>query len=161
MTPGPKGRAFAFSDFPADQAVERPGAAAAHHEVQHHDRPEQRVFDAAVLPGKAELPVIGDDGDDQEADDGPGDEAGEKAEREAGAADEFDRADDGGPEQAVLEADAFKKFCRRRLVAEQNRITMDGERAAGHEPDERLGDGCKGAVDAAENRDESRWSAMT
>ena len=86
--------------------------------MQYHDRPEQRIFDATVLPCESEVPVIGDDGDDEKADDRSGHQTGQKPERETEPADEFDRADDISPEQAVMKADAFQEFGGGGFVAE-------------------------------------------
>src|SRR5262249_17349677 len=56
------------SDFAAEHGVERTRPAAANQEMKHHNGPEQWIFDAAVFPMKAELPMVADDGDDQEND---------------------------------------------------------------------------------------------
>ena len=140
-------------NLPADQPVDRPCAAAAHEEMQHDDCPEQRIFDAAVFPGKAELPVVGDDGDHQESDDRARPTRVEKAYRQAEPADEFDGSDDIGPEQAVMETGKFEEFGGCNFISEQNWIAVDGERAAGHQPDQRLGDRRESPVKRAEDRE--------
>ena len=68
---------------------------------------------AAILPGKAELPVIGDDGDDEEADDRHGDQARQKTERQAEAADELDQADHIDPEHAIARSRRLRGTWRR------------------------------------------------
>ncbi len=75
-----------------------------------------------------------------------------KPERETEPADEFDRADDIAPEQAVLEADAFQEFGGGGFVAEQDRIAVDGQRAARHHADQRLGERRDGAVEQGQRR---------
>jgi len=122
--------------------------------MKYHDRPEQRIFDTAVFPCESELPMIGDDGDDEEADDRHGDHTGKQTERQKRTAHELHRADHIGQEQAVLETGALEEFGGGADIAEQDRIAVHGERPARHHADQRLGDRRECAIDGAESRNE-------
>src|ERR1700752_4626478 len=67
------------SDLASDQSIDRPPSAAVHEEMKHHDRPEQRIFDAARFPVVSVFPMMGDDRDDHENDDRAGGEQEEKS----------------------------------------------------------------------------------
>src|SRR5205085_857508 len=68
--------------------------------------------------------------------------------------DELKDADDPGPDQPVLEADAFEETPRTFDIAEQDLVAVKGERAAGDQADQRFGDRRKDRVKAPERRDE-------
>src|SRR2546423_14710476 len=142
------------SNLPPDQRIERPPPAAAHEEMKHDDRPEQRIFDAARFPIVAVVPVIGDDCDDHENNDRTRGKPREQPDREQYPAGEFEDADNPGPHQPVLETGAFEEPSRAFDVAEQDLIAMEGERTASHQADQRLRDRREYRVKAAQRRDE-------
>src|ERR1700751_1232994 len=122
--------------------------------MENHDSPEQGIFDAAVLPGKAELPVIGDEGDDKKSDDWDGHEPWEEPQPQAETADELYHADNIGPEQRVIESDTIEEIGGRLRIPEQNRKSINVERAARHDSDQWLSDRPKGPIDAAKRRNQ-------
>ena len=85
---------------------------------------------------------------------GPARKPGEQAKREAKSADKFQQADDPGPKQAVVEADAFEEAGRALDVAEQDLVAVPGERAAGDEADQQLGERREERVERAERGDQ-------
>ncbi len=85
---------------------------------------------------------------------GPGREPREQPDRKQDAADELEDADDPGPHQAVLEADAFEKAPRPFDVAEQDLVAVIGERTAGYQADQRQRDRREDRVEAAKRRDQ-------
>src|SRR5882724_1907546 len=114
-------------DLASDPAVERPRPAAPHQEMKHHDRPEQRIFNAARFPIVSEFQVVGDDRDDEKTDDRAGRDAREQAECEAKPANELQDADHPGPQHAVFEADALEEARRALDIAEQDLVAVIGE----------------------------------
>src|ERR1700752_1510328 len=100
------------SDLASDQSIDRPPSAAVHEEMKHHDRPEQRIFDAARFPVVSVFPMMGDDRDDHENDDRAGGEAREKSGGQQQAADKLQDSNDPGPHQSVLKAAVFEEAPR-------------------------------------------------
>src|SRR5262249_34147954 len=146
--------ARASSDLPAEQRVERETSATPHQEMKRHDRPEQRVLDAARFPVESVRPVIGHDRDDHEDDDGAGRDACQETGCQQAPAAEFENSDRPGPEHAVLEADAFEEAAGAFDVPEQDLVAVERERAARDQADQKLGDRRKDRVKAAERRNE-------
>src|SRR5262245_47840539 len=101
-------RACARSEFPSDQAVERPSAAAADQEEQRAEADQQRVFRAALRPEKA-LCRGEFHAHDHEDDDGSRRKARKQSQHQQGAADQFGAADQRAPEYAGREADPIEQ----------------------------------------------------
>src|ERR1700704_3092046 len=131
------------SELGADLAIERIGPAAAQRNGETDEAPEQRVFVAAVEPGKSVLPV--EHGDDQHLDRrGRGEKAGEQAENERDPAAEFDEQRAPDPGQRRIEsalgkgADVGGRPPRHLAPAVHQQVPAD--RDAHHRPGERDGE---------------------
>src|SRR5215210_8344538 len=103
--------------------VKRPSTAAPHEKVQDHDGPEQRIFEAACVPIKAEARMIYDGGE-QKDQDRHRHRAGEKAERETESSGDLGQADHNRPKQAGTKAGCFEEDGISGGSAEQLGIAM-------------------------------------
>ena len=137
----------------AEHDIEPNSPAAMDQEMEHHDCPEQRVFEAFLDPGKTVRPVMRDrrEQEDEERDAGkPREEAG----RQQQPAEDLGAAEQDRPEHARPEAALLQEGGRARRIDEQLRIAVRHEREPRDDADQRFGIGGEYPIDAAECRND-------